>query len=66
MKFEHLVSKAIIRTFILLSIVAGRTGSTQVLAQSTIFNIPSTDVEAKDRGSLRFDFIVHLERDEDR
>ena len=30
-------------------------------AQSTIFNIPSTDVVAKKKTYLEFDFISHLE-----
>lgn len=35
------------------------------VAQSTIFNIPSTDVVAKKKTYLEFDFISHLESHED-
>jgi hypothetical protein len=34
-------------------------------AQSTIFNIPSTDVVAKKKVYLEFDFVSHLESHED-
>jgi hypothetical protein len=36
-----------------------------VVAQSTIFNIPSTDAVAKKKTYLEFDFISHLESHED-
>ena len=32
-----------------------------VLAQSTLFNIPSTDVVAKKKVYLEFDFLSHFE-----
>src|SRR2546423_1248841 len=35
--------------------------SKDAVAQSTIFNIPSTDVVAKGKSYLEFDFISHLE-----
>jgi hypothetical protein len=38
--------------------------SNDALAQSTIFNIPSTDVVAKKKTYLEFDFISHLESHE--
>src|SRR5262245_52874532 len=34
-------------------------------AQSTIFNIPSTDVLAKGKRYVEFDFVSHLESHED-
>jgi hypothetical protein len=39
--------------------------NSEALAQSTIFNIPSTDVVAKKKTYLEFDFISHLESHED-
>lgn len=39
--------------------------ATAALAQSTIFNIPSTDVVAKKKTYLEFDFISHLESHDD-
>ena len=36
-------------------------GSSRVAAQSTLFNIPSTDVVAKGKTYVEFDFIGHLE-----
>ena len=39
--------------------------SRQTNAQSTLFNIPSTDVQAKKKVYLEFDFISHLESHED-
>lgn len=38
-------------------------GSQTAFAQSTIFNIPSTDVVAKKKTYFEFDFISHLESD---
>src|SRR4029078_6905123 len=35
--------------------------SSRVVAQSTLFNIPSTDVVAKKKVYLEFDFLSHLE-----
>jgi hypothetical protein len=39
--------------------------SSESFAQSTIFNIPSTDVVSKKKTYLEFDFISHLESHED-
>lgn len=39
--------------------------TSNVVAQSTLFNIPSTDVVAKKKVYLEFDFISHLERHRD-
>src|SRR6266487_1914932 len=44
-----------------LSIVVALGGAT-VRAQSTLFNIPSTDVVAAKKVYLEFDFVSHLER----
>src|SRR5215510_9272053 len=44
---------------LLIALVA--TCSKRTLAQSTIFNIPSTDVVAKKKVYFEFDFISHLE-----
>jgi hypothetical protein len=48
--------KSILGVFVLALITA-----TNVLAQSTLFNIPSTDVVAKKKVYVEFDFISHLE-----
>lgn len=48
----------------LLGLFLTITGS-EALAQSTIFNIPSTDVVSKKKTYLEFDFISHLESHED-
>lgn len=37
----------------------------EALGQSTLFNIPSTDVVAEKKAYLEFDFISHLEKHED-
>ena len=51
--------KSILRVCLLLFCVSviGK----DMLAQSTLFNIPSTDVVAKKKVYLEFDFISHLE-----
>lgn len=46
-----------------LFLVAAVLQSGAALAQSTIFNIPSTDVVAKKKTYFEFDFISHLESD---
>lgn len=50
-----------------LTIVIALTAAfaTAALAQSTIFNIPSTDVVAKKKTYLEFDFVSHLESHDD-
>jgi hypothetical protein len=48
---------------LLLALVSA--GSNSVFAQSTIFNIPSTDVVAKKKTYFEFDFISHLEGHKD-
>src|SRR5262249_50748954 len=46
---------------IVLSIALVAMCAEKALAQSTIFNIPSTDVVAKKKVYFEFDFISHLE-----
>jgi hypothetical protein len=48
-----------------MSILFTSWNSQTVLAQSTLFNIPSTDVVAKKKVYLEFDFISHLESHSD-
>jgi len=50
--------KSILSVFV---VVLCLTFVNQVAAQSTLFNIPSTDVVAKKKVYLEFDFISHLE-----
>lgn len=54
MKKHHPLSLGLLLALILLC-------SNDVVAQSTIFNIPSTDVAAKGKTYLEFDLITHLE-----
>ncbi|HZS09049.1 MAG TPA: hypothetical protein VFD58_29710 [Blastocatellia bacterium] len=60
MTFEYISRVTVIGAALLLCLIAGSTR-----AQTTIFNMPSTDVASKGGGSVRFDFISHLEGDED-
>ena len=50
--------------FILLAAIVVACGNA-AFAQSTIFNIPSTDVVAKKKTYVEFDFISHLESHDD-
>ena len=54
-----LKSKAMQWAFSALCVVTF--ASSIVKAQSTLFNIPSTDVVAKKKTYVEFDFISHLE-----
>ncbi len=53
------VKSIVLGVFVLVSIVPAT--SIRVAAQSTLFNIPSTDVLAKKKVYLEFDFISHFE-----
>lgn len=53
--------KSIVGVFITLCAVLLLCGAETVQAQSTLFNIPSTDVVSKKKVYLEFDFISHLE-----
>ena len=54
-----LISKAIARAFVALCTLT--LICNLVKAQSTLFNIPSTDVVAKKKTYVEFDFVSHLE-----
>ena len=50
--------KSILSVFVVLLLISL---ATDAVAQSTLFNIPSTDVVSKKKVYLEFDFISHLE-----
>jgi len=53
------VKSIVTGVFIVVLFVAA--APTQIVAQSTLFNIPSTDVVAKKKVYVEFDFLSHLE-----
>jgi len=60
-------AKSITRTISVLgvAVLLALLNSQAAVAQSTIFNIPSTDVVAKNKVYLEFDFLSHFESHED-
>ena len=63
MKVRQFIFKSVFSAAcVLLAILTGL--SAQARAQATLFTVPSTDVAARGSGTLRFDFIGHLESDE--
>jgi hypothetical protein len=63
-KYSMLRAKSIDAASVALLVIT-LLGSQQTNAQSTLFNIPSTDVVAKKKTYLEFDFISHLKSHED-